>query len=234
MRRYGSDFIKSLPINVFTQAGGKLKSDLVLYFHSLFKATSKLFYVMYGQTEATARISYLPPDSLPAKAGSIGIAIPDSKITIDYTEEFGLCNGYKVGQLIFYGPNVTHGYSLNPQDVYLSSPAPESLATGDIGYVDIDGFHYITGRIKRFSKINGIRVSLDDLESSFDSLTVAIISDDSYLYVFYTNTQSPVHIKSVLKQKFQILPRTIKLIPLNLIPLNSSNKVDYRHLQSLI
>ena len=234
LRRYGSDFIKDLPIKIFTQAGGKLRSDLVLYFHQLCVDSSKSFYVMYGQTEATARISYLPPAFLPSKAGSIGIPIPNTSIQIDYSEDFGYHNGFRIGQIIFHGRNITHGYSFNTQDVYLSSAAPQSLSTGDIGYVDHDGFYFITGRLKRFSKINGIRVSLDDLESSFEPLSLAIISDDTLLYVYYTNSLSPDFICNTLKDNYQILPRLLKLKPIDSIPINSSNKVDYMALQSLL
>lgn len=147
-------------LRYLTQAGGAMAPDTIAWARAAFRP-AKLF-VMYGQTEATARLSYLPPDRAEEKTGSVGIAIPGVELQI--VDEHGreLPPG-EVGELAARGPNVTPGY--------LDEPAETAailhhgwLWTGDLAYRDAEGFLYHQGRVKEILKIGGHRVSPVEIE----------------------------------------------------------------------
>ncbi len=234
LARFNRDRLISLPFTQYTQAGGKLSSKLVRYFHGIASDSNAEFIVMYGQTEATARMSYLPFDSLPAKVGSIGVPIPSGSFTIDVINQLPHINSYPCGELVYSGPNVTHGYSTSLTNLYIVSPAPKFLRTGDLAYKDSDGFYFITGRISRFAKIDGIRVSLDDLESQSGLSDIACISDDNHVYVFHISTLDPGEVLASLKSRSSLPSRVFRLVPLESIPRNDSGKIDYPNLNSRI
>src|SRR5664279_1985389 len=112
------------------------------------------FFVMYGQTEATARISYVPFEQLGNKVGSVGIAIPYGSVTVDEP----------TGELVYRGPNVMMGYAECREDLAKGDELQGVLRTGDLARQDADGYFYITGRLKRFLKLFGKRFSLDEME----------------------------------------------------------------------
>jgi len=117
---------------------------------------------MYGQTEATARLSYLPPEFLDNKLGSIGKGIPGVTLQV-LTESGEPVKPGEVGEIVAKGPNVTHGYWRAP----LESAAifrDGRLYTGDLATVDGDGFIYVVGRSKDFLKCGGQRISCRQLE----------------------------------------------------------------------
>ena len=93
-------------LKYLTQAGGKLSNDLILEFHNICKKKKIDFYVMYGQTEATARMSYLPPESLPDKVGSIGFPIPEGEFRL--RDEIGhfFDDAHKKGIDIFWQKHI--------------------------------------------------------------------------------------------------------------------------------
>lgn len=147
-------------LRYLTQAGGAMAPDTIAWARTTFRP-AKLF-VMYGQTEATARLSYLPPDRAEDKAGSVGVAIPGVELQV--VDEHGreLPPG-EVGELAARGPNVTPGY--------LDEPAETAailhhgwLWTGDLAYRDAEGFLYHRGRVKEILKIGGHRVSPVEIE----------------------------------------------------------------------
>ena len=169
-------------LRTLTQAGGKLAKDLVRHFSQVASQNEWKFYVMYGQTEASPRISYVPPHMVAEKADSIGIPIPGGALDIDPDS----------GELIYSGPNVMLGYADSRDDLRKGDEMRGSLRTGDTGFRDSDGFYYITGRLKRFVKMFGNRVNLDELESQLaaflardcaivgkDDLLVAVVTDES-------------------------------------------------------
>ncbi len=152
-------------IQTMTQAGGHLRTDLTLQFHSAAAAAGARFFVMYGQTEATARMSFVPPERLSEKAGSIGIAIPGGRLWLEPIE-----GEPSVRQIHYSGPNVMLGYASSPADLSLGDELGGMLATGDLGESDEDGFYRVTGRLARFAKLFGKRVSLNAIEGEIERL----------------------------------------------------------------
>jgi long-chain acyl-CoA synthetase len=151
----------SMPrLRYVTQAGGPMRPETVRWAREAF-APARLF-VMYGQTEATARLAYLPPERGDDKPGSIGIAIPGVELRV--VDEAGreLPVG-EVGHLVGRGDNVTLGYLGAPADT-AAILHDGWLWTGDLARRDEEGFFYIAGRAKEILKIGGHRVSPLEIE----------------------------------------------------------------------
>ena len=145
---------KGSSLKMLTQAGGRLDERYIQQMHELALVRGWKFFVMYGQTEATARISYVPFEQLGSKIGSVGIAIPDGSLTVDE----------HTGELVYCGPNVMLGYAECREDLAKGDELHGVLRTGDLARQDADGYFYITGRLKRFLKMFGKRFNLDDVE----------------------------------------------------------------------
>ncbi len=214
-------------LRYMTQAGGKLNSKLVETFGVHLSNQSKAFYVMYGQTEATARMSYLPPQYLTQKLESIGMPIPNGAFEIDK----------ETSELIYLGKNIFGGYAANKQDLAIFEQI-SALRTGDIAEKDNQGFYYITGRLKRFAKIFGNRTNLDEVESILknqfigQTFVVWAENDEKLLIGLLGNNVTEADIKFFLKDKLQIHPSVIKVILLTDIPLTSNGKVDYNAIKN--
>ena len=143
-----------------TQAGGKLQNAFIMEFAESFPSIQ--FFVMYGQTEATARLSYLPPHLLKAKLGSLGKGIPGVKLKVVNSKGKIVIPG-QMGEIIAKGPNVMLGYFDDPKE---SSKTIRNgwLYTGDIATIDHDGFIYLMARKKEIIKVGGKRVSPKEIE----------------------------------------------------------------------
>ena len=184
-------FRMDLPsLKYMTQAGGKLLPELHKEYAEYAKEHGKRFYVMYGQTEATARMSYLPYDRSLEKYGSMGIAIPGGTfylIDVD-GNRFDECD--KVGELVYEGPNVTLGYAESRVDLDKGDERGGVLITGDMAKRDRDGFYYIVGRKKRFLKIYGNRINLDECErmlmGQFEESEFACVGEDDHMIIYTT------------------------------------------------
>ncbi len=151
-------------LRMLTQAGGKLKSELVKEFAVQCQEKGVEFYVMYGSAEATARMSYLPPHLARDKSDSVGVAIPGGEFWIVNEEGKILTEAGEIGELVYRGPNVTLGYAICREDLMLGDQRGGVLHTGDLARRDADGLYYIVGRRSRFLKIMGNRVNLEELE----------------------------------------------------------------------
>ncbi|NVO25744.1 non-ribosomal peptide synthetase [Donghicola mangrovi] len=147
-----------------TQAGGKLDAQLVRHFAEAFGACGKEFVVMYGQTEAAPRISWLPANLAPKHPDSIGKAIPGGRLYLVDSEGNQITDIQAEGELAYEGPNVMMGYAEN-RDALASDETPARLLTGDIAKrLDGDLFRII-GRSSRFIKPFGVRIGLDEVQS---------------------------------------------------------------------
>ncbi|MCD2195781.1 AMP-binding protein [Actinomycetospora endophytica] len=161
-----------------TQAGGRLTPDQVRFWAATGERRGWRFVVMYGQTEATARMAYLPPGLAASAPEAIGRAIPGGELRIDAPDVDG------VGEIVYRGPNVMLGYAHTPADLALGRAVTE-LRTGDLGRRRPDGLFEVTGRRSRFVKPFGVRVDLDAVETLLGAqgLTAAVTGDDTGLVV---------------------------------------------------
>lgn len=143
-----------------TQAGGKLHNAFIIEFTETFPEIQ--FFVMYGQTEATARLSFLPPAMLKEKLGSIGRGIPGVELKVVDGQGNSILPG-DTGEIIARGKNVMLGYFEDPVS---TADALKNgwLCTGDLATVDEDGYIYITARKKEIIKVGGERVSPKEIE----------------------------------------------------------------------
>lgn len=228
----------SLPhLELLTQAGGKLTASLQQKFAEYAKINRKRFIIMYGQTEATARISYLPYFYALSKLGSIGIAIPGGALTLIDDNGLTILNPYQQGELVYSGDNVTLGYAETRDDLSRGDDWNKSLLTGDIAYFDEDRFFYIVGRRKRFVKIQGKRINLDEIESHlkecFSAIDIACTGTDQKLLVYITSTLPSTQddIIQEMLNAVQLHPIFIKVISIRNIPKTKSGKTDYKSLE---
>lgn len=218
-----------------TQAGGKLNINLMLEFNEICTKKGIDFYVMYGQTEATARMSYVPLDSLPKKLGSIGIAIPKGKFLINDDNGSEIKESDIVGELVYYGENVSLGYSQSYHDLVEGDKNNGCLHTGDLAKVDKDGYYYIVGRNNRFAKIYGNRVNLDEFEQIIKSYGHECVctGEDDILNIFVTDKTIDKNILfNKLMQNTKLNKSSFNLIYIDTIPRSDSGKVLYCKLNS--
>lgn len=160
--RKSKSFIKMVfpALRYVTQAGGKLPSIFIQEFVNAFPQIT--FFVMYGQTEATARLSFLPPDILHKKIGSIGRGIPEVILRV-VNEAGDDIKPDEVGEIIAKGDNIMKGYF---KDELLTSETIKEgyLYTGDLATIDEEGFIFISSRKKDFIKVGGKRISPKEIE----------------------------------------------------------------------
>lgn len=230
-------FKMDLPnLKTMTQAGGKLNAKIAEEFIRNAKECGKRFFVMYGQTEATARMSYLPQEKALDKYASIGIAIPGGSFSLVDA------NGQEIdepdidGELIYKGPNVSLGYAECINDLAKGDENHGLLHTGDIARRDKDGYYYITGRMKRFVKIWGNRCNLDATEQLVKTITTncACVGVDDKITVFVTEEGLETQIKNYLTEKTGLNVRAFSVKVIDSIPKNTSGKILYSELQKML
>jgi acyl-CoA synthetase (AMP-forming)/AMP-acid ligase II len=209
-----------------TQAGGALAPSYVRRIHEIALQRGFEFFTMYGQTEATARISFLPFESLPQKAGSIGIAIPGGTLEMDPVS----------GELIYAGPNVMMGYAESREDLARGDELGGVLRTGDLARRDEDGFFYITGRMKRFLKLFGKRYNLDEVEQIVQThcgLPAACFGRDDLLIVAIESADgNTAAVNSMLCSTFGLPRAALQVHALNRLPRTERGKIDYSALST--
>lgn len=230
-------FKMDLPhLRTLTQAGGKLNANIAKEYIEHSVETARRFFVMYGQTEATARMSYLPIEKSLEKYASIGIAIPGGKLSIIDDNGNEITTPDADGELVYDGPNVSMGYAECMDDLAKGDDNHGRLHTGDIARMDEDGYFYITGRMKRFVKVWGNRCNLDAVEQLVKPITTncACVGIDDMITIFVTKDSLDVEIKALLTEKTGLNPRAFTVQVIESIPKNSSGKVQYSELQKLL
>jgi len=208
-------------LRTLTQAGGHLDNRLVKLFGEYAEQNNKKFYVMYGQTEASPRMSYIPADQLLRKVGSIGIAIPGGHF--DLAKE--------TNELIYKGANVMLGYARTLDDLALGDVQGGILYTGDVAEVDPEGYYTITGRMKRFVKLFGLRINLDEVERKLMSMVeqpVACTGNDDKLLVVVESESARAGSKKCLESIYKLHHSAYKIIVVDAIPRMENGKTDYK------
>jgi acyl-CoA synthetase (AMP-forming)/AMP-acid ligase II len=230
LERLDLDSLNVPLLKKFVQIGGRLPGHLAVKFHSLAQERGGELHLMYGQAEATARISGLPPNLLPEARGSVGFALPGGRLRV---ERGGCeCVPMEEGELVYQGPNVMMGYATCPEDLAKGDELGGVVATGDLGYRDGRGLFYITGRKSRFVKLYGWRVSLDEVEELLShAAPVAAVNQQDRL-VIYAEHPGAMFADAVnqLAARLKLHPSGFEIREIDVIPRLANGKVDYRSL----
>jgi len=237
LKRINFDKIELPTLRTMTQAGGKLSEEFIRHFNNYTLEKKVKFFVMYGQTEATARITYVPPERLSDKIGSIGISIPGGELKI-MNDETEITNSNEVGEIVYKGDNVMLGYAENRNDLCKGDELNGILYTGDLGYKDEDRFFYVTGRMKRFIKIFGFRINLDEVQKMVENhfgISAACTGKDDLLKVLVHSDDklAEVNVKNEILKMYKLNFKSIVVKSTNQIPTNSSGKYDYAKINEM-
>ena len=228
-------FQMDLPsLRYMTQAGGKLTPDLHRKYAEYCQEKGKKFIVMYGQTEASPRMGYLPAEKSLEKYGSMGIAIPRGRFELWDINNHVITEPGVVGELVYYGDNVTLGYALEKADLAKGDERGGILETGDMARFDEDGYFFIVGRKKRFLKIFGNRVNLDETErlikQAYPDLDVACGGVDDKMKVYITDENKKEEVRRFISGKTKLNLSAFDIVVIDEIPKNDSGKILYKDL----
>ncbi|MCD8299787.1 MAG: AMP-binding protein [Clostridiales bacterium] len=232
-------FRMDLPyLRTMTQAGGKLAPELQKKYAQFACDTGKKFVVMYGACEATARMGYLPAEKALEKYGSCGIAVPGGKFSIVDSDGTVIDESDVTGELVYEGENVTLGYAECMADLCKGDERHGRLETGDMAKRDEEGFYYIVGRKKRFLKVFGNRVNLDEIDrlikAQFDYMDCASAGTDDHVCIFVTDDSKMEEVRKFISGKTGLNQSAFKVVYLENIPKNDSGKVLYTELAKYI
>ncbi len=222
-------------LRTMTQAGGKLLPELHKKFAEYAQTNGKKFVVMYGQCEATARMGYLPADKAVTKCGSMGIAIPGGRFRLLGADGQEIRDPYVTGELVYEGPNVTLGYAECGEDLAKGDERAGYLETGDMAQFDDDGYYYIVGRKKRFLKIYGNRVNLDEVDrmikAHFTGVECASSGVDDHMYLFITDGSVAEDVRTYVSAKTGLNHAAFTAVAVPEIPKNDAGKILYTELE---
>lgn len=229
-------FRMELPsLRTMTQAGGKLLPELHREFAQYALEQGKRFVVMYGAAEATARMGYLPAEKALEKYGSMGLPIPGGRFSL--LDEAGreIDQPDVTGELVYHGDNVTLGYAVKGEDLANGDEWQGRLETGDMVRRDADGFYYVVGRKKRFLKIFGNRVGLDETErlikSRFPDLECACLGRDDLMRIFITEEGLSDDVKNFITQATRLNQSAFQITEVKCLPKNEAGKTLYAQLE---
>lgn len=224
-------FRMDLPhLTLLTQGGGKLSAELFTAFAEFAAATGKKFIATYGQTEGTARMAYLPAEKALEKAGSIGVAIPNGQLSIIDSSGNESTQGEATGEMVYRGPNVTLGYAITPHDLVKGDERMGYLSTGDIAMRDAEGYYFIKGRMSRFLKLYGTRVSLDDMEKlvAAEFKTECLCTgNDEKMDIYVTNDAIQEQVLKYAAQVTGLFHKAFEVFFISEIRRNEAGKIIY-------
>jgi acyl-CoA synthetase (AMP-forming)/AMP-acid ligase II len=220
-------------LNVIAVAGGKISNYLQKKISRYCLKFKKKFFIMYGQAEATTRISYLPTKLSLKKIASIGKPICDGRLYLVDEDGKKINKINKIGNLIYEGKNVCMGYSNSKCDLKKKDEWQGKLITGDLAKKDNKGYFYLRGRKKRYAKIYGQSINLDDIENylsdKFNKITFSVVSNDVSIFIFHNCNDKNIN-KKILKSLKKILTLSLMVFKIKFfryIPRLESGKKDY-------
>lgn len=219
-------------VKFITQAGGHLEKQIKKQIILKCKRKKIKFYCMYGQTEASPRISYLDDKYSSKKIGSVGKPLLNYKIKIVDKNNRVINKPDKRGKIIFYGDNVFLGYANSREDLSKKFKLKKKLDTGDIGYKDKDNFLYITGRSGNIAKIFGNRIELSELEHkmSENGFIVVCKENKGKLMIVYNKRYNSKKIINKVSEITGIHENGFIAKYVKNLPLNKNNKIDRNQL----
>ena len=228
-------FDMDLPfLTLITQGGGKMDDDLFRVCADYADRTGKRFIATYGQTEGTARMAYLPASLARKKTGSIGISIPNGKLSVRDND----CNLIDTieaeGEMVYEGENVTLGYAFNFDDLRKGDENCGILYTNDIVRRDNDGCFYVIGRKSRFIKLFGLRVGLDECEQLIRNeyqTECACVGDDRQMRIYITDDRYSSLLPDYLAKKTGIIPTAFNVMEIEGFSKNEAGKILYANLK---
>ena len=223
-------------LRTLTQAGGRLRPELISAFHEQITAEGGRFYVMWGTTEAAPRMTTLPAERLPEKLGSVGPALDGGTLSIRTADGTETTEPGVTGEIIYRGRNVMMGYAQTAADLARGDETGGVLPTGDLGHLDEDGFAWITGRIKRIGKVFGIRVNLDDIEQIARATglvsgpLVAVAAGERV--VLWCEGAVPAELGPAVAGQLKVHKSAVDVRAVDALPLLPNGKIDYRSLEA--
>ncbi|HET6652515.1 MAG TPA: AMP-binding protein, partial [Nocardioides sp.] len=224
-------------LRYLTQAGGRLAPERVREYVALGRRRGWDLFVMYGQTEATARMAYLPPDLADGSPASIGVPIPGGSFALEPIPELPLDpgdHGVEVGELVYSGANVMLGYATTPADLALGRTV-QSLRTGDVARRTADGLYEVIGRRSRFAKVYGLRIDLDQVERLYAErghLVLCADAGDRLLLGTDASARAadPELLLAVAQDDLGLPRSAVDVLALTELPRLPNGKPDYRTL----
>jgi acyl-CoA synthetase (AMP-forming)/AMP-acid ligase II len=223
-------------IKVFTQAGGALDLRIQTKIHEWATLRGGQFFVMYGQTEASPRMATLQHADFSRKAGSVGVALAGGRLSI-VDDKGSPLPADAIGTVVYEGPNVMLGYAMSRSDLGKGDEMKGRLETGDLGRLDADGFLYLTGRTKRFAKIAGYRLGLDEIEQELFAICSVACLDLGEKIAVVHEQESETALKSRLRElavNYKVPSSSFALRKVAQIPRGSSGKIDYARLKDTL
>ncbi|MFD3622362.1 AMP-binding protein [Streptomyces sp. NPDC058676] len=189
--RVGFERMRLPHLRRVTQAGGRLAPERVIRYAELGREAGWELFVMYGQTEATARMAYLPPQLAAERPQAVGVPIPGGSFRLQPLDGPDGHDEPDTGELVYSGPNVMLGYAESPADLGLGRTV-EELHTGDLARRAPDGLYEIVGRRSRFAKILGLRIDPQRVEAMLErhGVRAYCAGDDDTLAVAVARTKT--------------------------------------------
>lgn len=221
----------SLPdLRYVTQAGGRLAPEQVRRYAALGRSRGWDLFVMYGATEATARMAYLPPELAAEHPTCIGRPIPGGSFTLEPFD--GMTDG--TGELVYHGPNVMMGYAHGPADLAMGRTV-DVLRTGDIGRRHSNGLYEVVGRTSRFAKMYGLRIDLQRIEESLreDGVSAVCTEGDGLLLVAAAERPDGCDVQRIASAAAGLPPAAIRVVDVAELPLLPSGKPNYPGVREL-
>ena len=211
-----------------TQAGGRLAPETVVRYAELGQRRGWDLFVMYGQTEATARMAYLPPALALTRPESIGVAIPGGTLRLDLQGPHRDGLDPDVGELVYSGPNVMMGYAHGPEDL-ARGPELTELRTGDLARRGPDGLWEVVGRLDRSAKVFGLRLDLDRIERRLAEagLPARAVALGDGLHVFTTRPRDRRTLADQVARPAGIPAGAVTIHVVEAVPTTASGKCDY-------
>jgi acyl-CoA synthetase (AMP-forming)/AMP-acid ligase II len=207
-----------------TAAGGRLAPERVRRLAELGRRRGWDLFVMYGQTEATARMAYLPPDKALTHPHAIGVAVPGGSFELEPVD--GHDDG--TGELVYRGPNVMLGYAEAPADLALGRTV-HRLRTGDLARPAGDGLYEIVGRRSRFAKLFGLRVDLERVERVLaDAGWTGFCTEGDGVLVVAVEGSSDAHaVRTTAAAACGLPARAVRVVVLPELPRLPTGKPDH-------